>query len=128
MLWKDEQCILTANFDTTFRLFDCRTNRDEIIWEDPYDASVYSLDYDGLFGVLCGMKYHCRVNHYDLRMQRKFLQMYFPSLRRHMPSPVYSVAGDGSQLFIATGYNLRILDFDADWAQSKDYSNLFQNQ
>lgn len=38
------------------------------------------------------------------------------------------VANDQSQLFIATDYNLRVLDFDADWAESKDYTNIFVHE
>ncbi|KAL1379745.1 hypothetical protein pipiens_000482, partial [Culex pipiens pipiens] len=53
------------------RLVDTRTAQDEAIWSDPYDASVYCLDYDGAYGVLCGMKQHFRVNLYDLRAPRR---------------------------------------------------------
>lgn len=66
--WRDNNVILTGHYDTTFRLFDCRTNRDEHIWLDPYDLAIYSISHDGNHGVLCGMKYHCRVNLYDLRV------------------------------------------------------------
>lgn len=66
--WRDNNVILTGHYDTTFRLFDCRTNRDEHIWLDPYDLAIYSISHDGNYGVLCGMKYHCRVNLYDLRV------------------------------------------------------------
>lgn len=96
-------------------------------WDDPYDSSVYTLDYDGMNGVLCGMKYHCRVNLYDLRVQNKFIQMYFPSLRRSISSPAYSIAADVANLFIATGYNIRIFNFDTRWAKCKDFSNIFVN-
>lgn len=92
---------------------------------DPYDSSIYSLDYDGSYGVLCGMMYHCRVNLYDLRMTRKFVQVYFPSLQNVRGSPAYSIACDSSQLFVATDHNLRILNFDADWANGKDYCDIF---
>lgn len=125
-LWKDENCILTGNFDTTFRLYDCRSNRDEMIWEDPFDSSIYSLDYDGNYGVICGMKYNCRVTLYDLRVPEKFLQLYFPKMLQTEVSPAYSVAFDASQLFISTGYNVKLLDFDASWMISKDYSAIFK--
>ncbi|XP_037907404.1 F-box/WD repeat-containing protein 4 isoform X2 [Hermetia illucens] len=125
--YKDENTILTANFDTTFRMFDRRTNRDEIIWMDPYDASFYCLEYDGLYGVVCGMKHFCRVNLYDIRVPRKFMQMYFPALRRSQGSPVYSVTCDSRYLFVVTDHNLRVLDFKADWATVRDYRNIFVN-
>lgn len=122
---------MTANYDTTFRLFDCRTNRDEFIWTDPYDLSVYCLQYDGNYGVLCGMRYHCRVNLYDLRMPNKYIQLYFPTMKfrgASGSSPAYSVVNDQSQMFIATDHNLRIFNFDADWAESKDYTNIFVHE
>jgi F-box/WD-40 domain protein 4 len=122
ILWKDEHCILTANFDTSLRIFDTRANKDMGIWFDAYDGSVYCLDYDGEYAVLCGMKYNFRVNLYDLRMPKKCVQMYFPS-KKHTPySPVYSIASDASQLFIVTDHDLRVHNFDADWAQIRDYS------
>lgn len=130
--WKDNNVILTGHFDTTFRVFDCRTNRDENIWLDPYDLAVYSISYDGNYGVLCGMKYHCRVNLYDLRVPGKYVQLYFPRARfrgsGEHSSPAYQVANDQSQLFIATDRNLRVLNFDADWAESKDYTNMFVHE
>lgn len=130
--WKDDKVILTGHYDTTFRLFDTRSNRDEHIWQDPYDLAVYSISYDGNFGVLCGMKYHCRVNLYDLRVPDKYIQLYFPKTRfygsRGTSSPAYQVMNDQSQLFIVTDSNLRILDFDADWAESKDYTNIFVHE
>lgn len=131
ILWKDDETLLTGNYDTTFRLFDCRTNADQCIWTDPYDLSVYCMCYDGNYAVLCGMQYHCRVNLYDLRMSNKYIQLYFPNM--HYPgsrgsSPVYSVANDQSQMFVATDRNLRVFDFDADWAKAKDYTNLFKHE
>lgn len=131
ILWKDNQTILTGNYDTTFRLFDCRTNNDQFIWTDPYDLAVYCMQYDGNYAVLCGMKYHCRVNLYDLRVPNKYIQLYFPSMRirgASGSSPAYSVANDQSQLFIATDHNLRVFDFDADWAEPKDYTNIFVHE
>lgn len=50
--WKDENVILTGNYDTTFRVFDCRTDRDEQIWVDPYDASVYCKYFFKFFFLL----------------------------------------------------------------------------
>lgn len=130
--WKDNNVILTGHYDTTFRLFDCRSNRDEHIWLDPYDLAIYSISYDGNFGVLCGMKYHCRVNLYDLRVPNKYIQLYFPKQRfrgaKGISSPAYQVANDQSQLFIATDYNLRVLDFDANWAEPKDFTNIFVHE
>uniref|UniRef100_A0A1L8DN95 Putative wd40 repeat in seven bladed beta propellers n=1 Tax=Nyssomyia neivai TaxID=330878 RepID=A0A1L8DN95_9DIPT len=125
ILWRDPNTLLTANFDSTFRVFDIRTNTDAQIYEDPYDSSVYCLDYDDHFGVLCGMKYHGRVNLYDLRVTRRFIQMYYPSQMNSYGSPVYDIASDASQLFVVTDRNLRVFNFNADWAAYRDYSNVF---
>ncbi|XP_053674012.1 F-box/WD repeat-containing protein 4 [Anopheles nili] len=124
VLWKDEHCILSGNFDTTMRLVDTRTGNDEACWTDPYDASVYCLSYNGTHAVCCGMKYHYRVNLYDLRVPKRCVQMYFPSKKHNNYSPVYSIATDYSQLFLVTDRNLRILNFDADWAVVKDYASM----
>lgn len=129
LLWTNEQTLLTANFDTTLRLFDCRSNKDEHIWSDPFDSSIYSLDFDGVYGAVCGMKMHSRVNLYDLRMPKRCVQMYYPLMRMfNGGSPVYSVATDSSQLFIVTDHNLRVLNFkiDATTTESRDYANYFQ--
>lgn len=122
---KDDNVIFTANFDTTFRMYDRRSNRDEAIWEDPFDSSFYCLDYDGLYAVLCGAKYHGRVNLYDIRVPGKYMQLYFPYRKRQSSSPVYSIACDSRYLFVATDHNLRVFDFKADCAVSRDYRNIF---
>ncbi|KAJ6631743.1 F-box/WD repeat-containing protein 4 [Pseudolycoriella hygida] len=124
VLWKDSKTVLSANYDSTLRMFDIRSN-DEQIWMDPFDSSIFSLDYDGLYGALCGMRYHCRVTLFDLRMPKKYVQVYFPSLHNFRGSPAYSIACDLSQLFIATDHSLRILNFNADWAREKSYCNWF---
>lgn len=118
---------------------------------DPYDAAVYTLATDGQHAILCGMSAHCRVNLYDRRQARTFVQMFYPRLDQPMPalqkrpgqrnqpqqpqqhqqhhhqrgSPVYSLACDATQLFVATDHNLRVLDFSAHWAQPRDYRNIF---
>ncbi|XP_062561718.1 F-box/WD repeat-containing protein 4 [Armigeres subalbatus] len=122
LLWRDYNTILTGNFDTTMRMVDIRTSSDAAVWTDPYDASVYCLDYDGAYAVLCGMKYHFRVNLYDLRVPKRCIQMYFPSNKFSQYSPVHSVAADSSQLFIITDNNLRILNFDVHGKETKDYT------
>ncbi|XP_017059658.1 F-box/WD repeat-containing protein 4 [Drosophila ficusphila] len=122
---KDEHVIFTANFDTTFRMFDRRIDRDVGIWEDPFDSSFYSLEYDGLYAVLVGTNRHARVNLYDIRMQ-KYVQLYFPGrTRQHNGfSPVYSLACDSQYMFVATDHNLRVFDFKANCGIQRDYSNI----
>lgn len=93
---------------------------------DPFDASMFSLDYDGQHGVVVGLNYHCRVNLYDLRVPKEYQQMFYPAMdQKSRGSPVYSVVADASQLFIATDHNLRVFDFECHWAEPKDYRNLF---
>uniref|UniRef100_A0A182NY95 F-box domain-containing protein n=1 Tax=Anopheles dirus TaxID=7168 RepID=A0A182NY95_9DIPT len=123
-LWKDEHCILAGNFDTTMRLIDTRTGNDESCWTDPYNASVYCLSYNGAYAIHCGVKFHYRANLYDLRVPNRCIQMYFPSKRNNNYSPVYRIAADCSQMFLVTDHNLRILNFDADWAATKDYVSI----
>lgn len=119
--WKDHNTLLTGNFDTTFRMVDIRTLRDQAVWTDPYDASVYCLTYDGAYGVFCGMKHNFRVNLYDIRVPKRCIQMYF-SKKHYQYSPVYSIAADHSQLFLVTDHDLRVLDFDVNKAEKKDYT------
>lgn len=123
LLWKDENIIMTANFDSTIRLTDIRTKKDELIFSDIYNSSVYCLDFDGKYGVVCGMKYF-RVNLYDIRVTKRFQQMYFPKRTSFNNSPVYSIQCDSSQLFVQTDTNLRILNFNCDYEKSRDYSNM----
>ncbi|KAL7734485.1 hypothetical protein ACLKA6_010805 [Drosophila palustris] len=120
---KDDHVLFTANFDTTFRIFDRRTDRDVSIWEDPFDSSFYCLEYDGLYAVLCGAKYHGRVNLYDIRVPGKYIQLYFPArTRQHRSSPVYSLACDSQYMFVATDHNLRVFDFKTNYGVERDYS------
>ncbi|XP_060656682.1 F-box/WD repeat-containing protein 4 [Drosophila nasuta] len=122
---KDDQVLFTANFDTTFRIFDRRIDRDVCIWEDPFDSSFYCLEYDGLYAVLCGAKYHSRVNLYDIRVPGKYIQLYFPGRTRqhHRSSPVYSLACDSQYMFVATDHNLRVFDFRTNYGIKRDYSD-----
>ncbi|XP_030380041.1 F-box/WD repeat-containing protein 4 [Scaptodrosophila lebanonensis] len=124
---KDENVIFTANFDTTFRMYDLRLDRDVGIWEDPFDSSLYCLEYDGLYGVLCGAKHHSRVNLYDIRVPGKYVQLYFPSRTRlhNSSSPVYSLTCDNRYLFVATDHNLRVFDFKVACGIQRDYSNIY---
>ena len=123
ILWKDDNCVMTANFDSTLRLTDIRTKKDELIFTDIYNSSVYCLDYDGLNGIVCGMKYF-RVNLYDIRVAKRFTQMYFPKRTTFNTSPVYSIQCDTSQLYVQTDTNLRILNFNCDYEKCRDYSNM----
>ncbi|XP_022215399.1 F-box/WD repeat-containing protein 4 [Drosophila obscura] len=123
---KDEHVLFTANFDTTFRMFDRRIDRDVAIWEDPFDSSFYCLEYDGLYAVLCGTNRHARVNLYDIRMP-KYVQLFFPGRTRQQncQSPVYSLACDSQYLFVATDHNLRVFDFKANCGVRRDYSRIY---
>lgn len=130
--WKDSNVVLAGSFDATLRLFDRRTNRTECTWEDPFDLAVYSVSYDGDYGVLCGLQYYCRVNLCDLRVPKRPVQLYFPTRKVYewgcmdlTKSPAYQVTSDQSELFIATDRNVRVLNFDADWAEKKDNANLY---
>ncbi|ALC43821.1 CG33969 [Drosophila busckii] len=124
---KDDQVLFTANFDTTFRMFDRRCDRDVYIWEDPFDSSLYCLEYDGLYAVLCGAKHHSRVNLYDIRVPGKYIQLYFPGRTRqyYKSSPVYSIACDSQYMFVATDHNLRVFDFKANFGVQRDYSSFY---
>lgn len=123
--------IFTANFDTTFRMFDRRTDRDVSIWEDPFDSSIYRLEYDGLYAVLCGAKHHSRVNLYDIRVPGKYIQLYFPGRntgrQQYGTSPVYSLACDSQYMFVATDHNLRVFDFGTNYAVQRDYSDFLDS-
>ncbi|XP_065358896.1 F-box/WD repeat-containing protein 4 [Calliphora vicina] len=128
---KDDNVLFTANFDTSFRLYDRRSDRDEMIWEDPFDSSFYCLEYDGLNAVLCGTKYHSRVNLYDIRKPGKHMQLYFPQVQSRQrgdfkSSPVYSLVCDSRYLFVATDRNVHVLDFKVDCAVRKDYRDIFR--
>ncbi|XP_067643970.1 F-box/WD repeat-containing protein 4 isoform X2 [Eurosta solidaginis] len=131
LLIKDEHILFTGNFDTTCHLYDRRSNRDEAIFEDPFDSSFYCIEYDGLYALLCGTKYHSRVNLYDIRMPNKYQQLYFPrrtKRAKNQSSPVYSLACDNRYLFVATDHNLRVFDFKENYAERRDYSNVFSDK
>lgn len=126
---KDDNVLFTANFDTTFRMFDRRIDRDVSVWEDPFDSSFYCLEYDGLYGVLCGAKHHARVNLYDIRVPGRYIQLYFPSRTRqhYRGSPVYSLACDSVYMFVATDHNLRVFDFkNTNYGIPRDYTNFHE--
>ncbi|XP_053953759.1 F-box/WD repeat-containing protein 4 [Anastrepha ludens] len=131
LLIKDEHVLFTGNFDTTCRMYDRRSHRDEAVFEDPFDSSFYCIEYDGLYALLCGTKYHSRVNLYDIRMPNKYQQLYFPRRSRrskNQSSPVYSLACDNRYLFVATDHNLRVFDFKYNCEECRDYRDIFSDK
>lgn len=84
------------------------------------------MTYDNLYGILCGVR-HGRITLYDLRVPEKAVQLYYPKTEQRYLTPIYSIAADSTQLFATTGYNLRILNFDVDFAVTRDYSRTIQN-
>lgn len=127
--WLDANRLVTGNFDGTCRVHDLRANADVRRWADPYGAAVYSVESDGAYGLLAGMSMHCRVNVYDVRMEKRPVQMIFPrsSGWSTAGSPVYQLACDETQLFVATAHSLRVMDFATEWAPVRDYRQVFEN-
>ena len=106
-------------------MWDIRTLACVQVWSDPFDVVLYCLASDHNHTLLCGTAQHARVQMWDKRHSRS-LQMYF--MNSDHSSPVYSLAFDPSQLFVALDQSLHMMDFSGfrnrTWHTARDYRDI----
>ena len=123
--WHGRDTFLSCGYDTFARLWDVRCAGDSACvrsWEEPFDESVYCLATDGHVTMVTGTARHGLARLWDFRQSSQPVAMYYARHAHHgQSSPVYSVAFDQSNLYLALDQCLNLLSFDdqAGWDMSQ---------
>ncbi|KAK0054640.1 F-box/WD repeat-containing protein 4 [Biomphalaria pfeifferi] len=107
--------LLTCGYDTFLRLWDLRTLKCVIQWEEPFDSALYCLETDSNNSIAVGTAQYGMVRMWDKRKTEP-VQAYY-SYKSN--SPVYSLATDHGHLYLALDSGLNILNFTAHHMPSK---------
>lgn len=106
--WESPHEFVCGGYDASLQVFDIRSGRRVLMWDDPYDSIIYSIASDNLYTLVCGVSVNGRVLLWDKR-RRQNIGRYYMSARSS--SPVYGVAFDPCQLFAVLDQSLHVLDF-----------------
>ncbi len=111
--WHGRDTFISCGYDTFARMWDTRTPGGCVrAWEEPFDESVYCFSTDGHVTLVTGTARHGLCRLWDLRC-RQPVSMYYARHAHHgQSSPVYSVAFDQSNLYVALDQSLNLLSFD----------------
>jgi len=113
VVWLTGSSLLSCGYDTCTRLWDTRCGAYVSTWEDPYDESVYCLDTDGVNCLVTGTARHGRIAVWDLRSSKPLYTKYSTPVRRGQSSPVYSLAMDCANIYLALDQSLNHFAFYA---------------
>lgn len=105
--YESDQTVLSCGYDSTLRLWDTRTARCELCWEEPHDSTLYCLKSDGDVSIVTGTAYYGMVRLWDKR-SLKPVQLFYLGRKN---SPVYSVAMDTCHLYAALDMGVTMGDF-----------------
>lgn len=106
--WESPHEFVSGGYDASLQIYDIRSGRRVLMWDDPYDSIIYSIASDNLYTIVCGVGVNGRVLLWDKR-RRWNVGRYYMSARSS--SPVYGVAFDPCQLFAVLDQSLHVLDF-----------------
>lgn len=88
--------------------FDCRC------WEEPHDESVYCLATDRVNCLVTGTARHGRVRVWDMRAATSLYSRHAAAARRGQSSPVYSLALDAANMYVALDQSLNHWGYEPD--------------
>ena len=108
--WHTEQTFLSCGHDTSARLWDTRTGTCVRNWEEPFDDAIYCIHTDNRMTLLCGTARHGLVRLWDMRLKQP-VSYFHAKHPHHKSSPVYSIAADHSNLYVAQDQSLNLISF-----------------
>ncbi len=115
LAWHTPQTFLSCGYDACARLWDLRCNPGAQcvrVWEEPFDEVVYCLSTDNNYSLVCGTARHGLTRLWDMRQPRGSVQFYYAKHARvGQSSPVYSVAFDQANLYVALDQCLNLISF-----------------
>ena len=110
--WLTEQTFLGCGYDAFTRLWDVRVGGIVRSWEEPFDEPIYCLSTDNVNTLVCGTARHGLVRLWDLRNDKQHVQMFYAKhAHAGQSSPVYSVAFDQANLYVALDQCLNLMSF-----------------
>jgi len=111
MTWLSATTFLACGYDTFTRLWDTRCRTHVRAWEEPFDESVYCLATDKVNCLVTGTSRHGRVRIWDMRTSGYLYMRHAAPARRGQSSPVYSIAMDAANLYVALDQSLNHFGF-----------------
>jgi len=111
MAWMSNNTLLSCGYDTFTRLWDTRCRSFVRCWEEEFDEAVYCLATDGVNVLVTGTARHGRVRVWDMRASQHLYMRDASSARRGQSSPVYSIAIDSTNMYVALDQSLNHFGF-----------------
>jgi len=109
--WQTPTSFLSCGHDTCTRLWDTRMNACVRTWEEPFDHAIYCLATDGNWTLVTGTARHGMVRLWDMRHSKPVQLYYSKHPFSGQSSPVYSVAFDQKNLYVALDQCVNLLSF-----------------
>lgn len=107
------QVILTGHWSGDLRLFDLRSDSDEVaIKKEGVEDVNVSLQYDGNHGVVCGFRKSTEVCLYDLRQTKGPVRSYGEFKSPELTAYLVNILVDHRRLFVVNFEEVRMYDFD----------------
>lgn len=111
--WIDETKFLSCGYDSFARLWDIRSGTCVRKWEEPFNEAIYCMSTDYNMTLICGTARHGLVRLWDMRHTSPVQMYHVKHPRLGQSSPVYSVAFDQSNLYVALDQCLNLVSFAA---------------
>lgn len=111
LAWIDETKFLSCGYDSFARLWDIRSGTCVRKWEEPFNEAIYCISTDYNMTLVCGTARHGLVRLWDMRHTQPVQMYHVKHPRLGQSSPVYSVAFDQSNLYVALDQSLSLVSF-----------------
>lgn len=110
-----QEVALTAHWGGDLRMFDLRSNADELrIEKQGTKDNNVSMAFDGHFGVVCGFRNTSEVCLYDLRNPDGAVKSYGQFKHPEMSAYLVEIIADPKQIFVVNNYAVQVCDFSAE--------------
>ena len=96
-------------------------------WEEPFDQAIYCLATDGNWTLVCGTARHGMVRLWDMRHSKPVQMFYVKHPFSGQSSPVYSVAFDQKNLYVALDQCVNLLSFSG-YKETKSNINSYNDR
>lgn len=111
LTWIDDTKLLSCGYDSYARLWDMRSGTCVRKWEEPFNEAIYCMSTDNNMTLVCGTARHGLVRLWDMRHAQPVQMYYVKHPHSGQSSPVYSVAFDQSNLYVALDQCLSLVSF-----------------
>lgn len=126
--WQSPTSFLSCGHDSCTRLWDTRMGACVRTWEEPFDQAIYCLATDGNWSMVCGTARHGMVRLWDMRHSKPVQLFYVKHPFSGQSSPVYSVAFDQKNLYVALDQCVNLLSFSGYIKDTNSIINSYNNR